>query len=101
MKNATAILNAIFYNDITNIIIEYIMISKSQVRSNKNAVNYTIRAIRNSYKIFDLDLSNNFIELYFDLRMCRRKYYKRRRDKDHAELVLSKYYKVTRQRRGR
>jgi len=100
MKNAMAILNTIFYNDITNIIIEYIMISKSQVRNNKNTVNYTIRAIRNSYKIFDLDLSNNFIQLYFDLRMCRRNYRKRRRDKDHAELVLSKYYKVTRQRRG-
>ena len=98
MKNAFAILNTIFYPDVSSIIIEYVMISKAQVRRNKNCINYTIEAIKDSYKIFELKSEHNFIQIYFDLRACRRKYLKRRRNCNHSEIVLSRYYKIAKRR---
>ncbi len=100
MKNAYSILNTILYPDISNIIINYVMISRQQVIFHQQCVNFTIETIKDSYKIFDYGkYKHNFIQLYFELRRVRgRLLYNKRVRSYHPKLKLDEYYSAKRRK---
>jgi hypothetical protein len=99
MKNAYSILNTILYPDITNIIINYVMISRQQVIFHQQCVNFTIETIKSSYRIFDYkQYKHNFTQLYFELRRVRGRLLNKRVRSYHPKLKLDEYYSAKRRK---
>lgn len=95
MKNAYSILNTIFYPDISNIIINYVMISRQQVIFYQQCINFTIETIKDSYKIFDYGkYKHNFIQLYFELRRVRGRLLNKRTRQYHPKLKIDEYHRA-------